>query len=110
MSSVILTIFLLISVVSMTSVSARDWKEGDNGQVRWDSYCRYVGDYFSYKHSSDIANMDKSASPTIDARTLHMGMEPVTCIPVDMERGSEITGHLGGFVVTFPLVPLFLIK
>ena len=57
-----------------------------------------------------IANMDKSASPTIDARTLHMGMEPVTCIPVDMERGSEITGHLGGFVVTFPLVPLFLIK
>ena len=57
-----------------------------------------------------IANVDKSASPTIDARTLHMGMESVSCIPVDMERGSEVTGHLGGFVVTFPLVPLFLIK
>jgi hypothetical protein len=57
-----------------------------------------------------IANVDKSASATIDVRTLHMGMESVTCIPVDMERGSEVTGHLGGFVVTFPLVPLFLIK
>jgi hypothetical protein len=53
-SSVILSIFLLISVVSMTSVSARDWKEGDYGQVRWDSYCRYVGDYISYKQRSPM--------------------------------------------------------
>ena len=103
-SSVILSIFLLISVVSMTSVSARDWKSGDNGQVRWDSYCRYVGHYIFPTSTAAIANVDESASPTIDALISHMGMEPVTCIPVDMERGSEVTGHLGGFVVTFPLV------
>ena len=57
-----------------------------------------------------IANVDESASPILDVLTSHRGMESVTCIPVDMERGSEVTGHLGGFVVTFPLVPLFLIK
>nr|CAH0109142.1 unnamed protein product [Daphnia galeata] len=55
-SSVILSIFLLISAmlsIPVSSVSARDWKEGDNGDVRWDNYCRYVGDYISYKHSTD---------------------------------------------------------
>ena len=109
MASVILSIFLLISaIMSISSVSARDWKEGDNGEVRWDNYCRYVGDYISYKHSSDC--QCGRVCPILDVLTSHRGMESVTCIPVDMERGSEVTGHLGGFVVTFPLVPLFLIK
>lgn len=52
-SSILLSIFLLISAVSMTSVSAGDWKDGDNGAVHWDSYCRYAGQYMTYKYSSD---------------------------------------------------------
>lgn len=35
-SSVLLSIFLLIAAVSMTTVSARDWSVGKNGLSRWD--------------------------------------------------------------------------
>lgn len=39
----LLSTFLLLSVVSMTTVSARSWKIGDNGLVRWDNNCDFYG-------------------------------------------------------------------
>ncbi len=44
-SSFVLSIFLVISAMAMTTVSAHDWKVGDNGISRRDNNCRYVGDY-----------------------------------------------------------------
>ena len=43
MISSVLSIFLLISAVSMTTVSARDWQVGDNGLSRWDWNCDFNG-------------------------------------------------------------------
>jgi hypothetical protein len=108
-SSVVLSFFFLISVVSMTSVSARDWKEGDYGQVRWDSYCRYVAIIFPTSTAA-IANVDEFASPILDALTSHKGMESVTCTKVSSEGVSTMAGHLGGFVVTFPIVFIILLR
>nr|CAH0105165.1 unnamed protein product [Daphnia galeata] len=34
--SFVLSIFLLIAAVSMTTVSARHWQVGDGGLTRWD--------------------------------------------------------------------------
>jgi hypothetical protein len=39
----VLSICLLMAAVSMTTVSARFWKIGDNGLVRWDNNCHFVG-------------------------------------------------------------------
>ena len=39
----LLTIFLFMSAASLTSVSARVWKESENGQVLWDDNCHFVG-------------------------------------------------------------------
>ena len=39
----LLTIFLFMSAASLTSVSARVWKEYENGQVLWDDNCHCVG-------------------------------------------------------------------
>ena len=39
----LLTIFLFMSAASLTSVSARVWKEYENGQVLWDDNCHFVG-------------------------------------------------------------------
>ena len=39
----LLTIFVLMSAASLTSVSARVWKESENGQVLWDDNCHFVG-------------------------------------------------------------------
>nr|CAH0105162.1 unnamed protein product [Daphnia galeata] len=103
--SVILMIFLLISVVSMTSVSARDWEEGDYGQVRWDSYCRYTGHYISYKHSSDRQCGRVCLS---NSRCTHFTQGNGVCYIVDMECLSMMAGHLGGFVITFPIVRLMV--
>ena len=41
--SSVLTIFLLIAAVSMTTVSARAWQVGDNGLSRWDFNCDFNG-------------------------------------------------------------------
>ncbi len=41
--SSILSIVLLIVAVSMTTVSARDWKFGDGGLARWDFNCDFNG-------------------------------------------------------------------
>jgi hypothetical protein len=41
--SSVLTIFLLIAAVSMTTVSARAWQVGDNGLSRWDRNCDFNG-------------------------------------------------------------------
>jgi hypothetical protein len=41
MKVTVLSIFLFISAVLMTNVSARDWKVGENGLVRWDTNCHY---------------------------------------------------------------------
>ena len=35
-ASSVLSIFLLIAAVSMTTVSARHWQVGDGGLTRWD--------------------------------------------------------------------------
>ena len=49
--SSILSVALLIAAVSMTTVLA--WNVGDNGLSRWQSNCRYVGDYITLKPSND---------------------------------------------------------
>nr|CAH0105164.1 unnamed protein product [Daphnia galeata] len=36
-------VLLIAAVSSMTTVSARDWKVGDNGLSRWDSNCDFNG-------------------------------------------------------------------
>ncbi|EFX87207.1 hypothetical protein DAPPUDRAFT_236047 [Daphnia pulex] len=36
-----LSFFLLMAALSMTAESARKWKEGDNGLVRWDLDCTF---------------------------------------------------------------------
>ena len=54
--------------------------------------------------TAPIANVDESASSTIDALTLHMGMEYVTCTQVYSEGVSTMAGHLDGSVVTFLIV------
>nr|CAH0105166.1 unnamed protein product [Daphnia galeata] len=50
--SSILSIVLLIAVVSMRTVSSDEWNVGDGGLSRWQSDCRYVGDYITLKSSS----------------------------------------------------------
>ena len=52
MISSVLSIFLLIAAVSMTTVSAQ-WNVGDGGLSRWHSNCRYVGDHIGLKPSND---------------------------------------------------------
>lgn len=37
----VLSIFLLMVAVSLTIVSARSWKVGTNGLVRWDHNCHF---------------------------------------------------------------------
>ena len=42
-ASSVLSIFLLIAAVSMTTVSARHWQLGDGGLTRWDMNCDFNG-------------------------------------------------------------------
>ena len=42
-ASSVLSIFLLIAAVSMTTVSARHWQVGDGGLTRWDLNCDFNG-------------------------------------------------------------------
>lgn len=39
----VLSFFLLMAALSMTTESARKWNVGDNGLVRWDLDCKFEG-------------------------------------------------------------------
>jgi hypothetical protein len=47
----VLSIFLLMAAVSLTTVSARFWQVGDNGLSRWDYNCHFVGNVIGAKPS-----------------------------------------------------------
>ena len=77
--SSVLTIFLLIAAVSMTTVSARAWQVGDNGLSRWDRNCDFNG-----RDIGTLAlllpaesNAEAFASPTLDVLTTLIQVEPV---------------------------------
>jgi hypothetical protein len=76
-SSVLLSIFLLIAAVSMTTVSARDWSVGKNGLSRWDYGIAISMDTTSALFLPTVNNAEAFASPTIRALTSVIDVEPV---------------------------------
>ncbi|EFX78571.1 hypothetical protein DAPPUDRAFT_245794 [Daphnia pulex] len=103
----------LIAAVSMTTVSAQ-WNKGDGGVI-WQMNCRYVGDYIALKSSSSeqcggvciaqsgCTHFTHGPSPQGDG---HCYMYSTTH-PTEKQT---ILGQTDGFVVSFPVVLLVLVK
>ncbi len=56
----VLSIFLLMAAVSLTTVSARSWNVGDNGLSRWDYNC-----HFQNVVGEEIGGIIKSSCPAL---------------------------------------------
>ena len=96
--SSVLSIFLRIAAVSMTSVSARAWKFGDGGLVRWDNDCDFNG----YDISRQSSSGERCGGMCIEnSRCTHFTYVGGTCYLKRNVRGFfEVCkgGHTCGFI------------
>ena len=81
---------MLISAVSMTTVSARHWMDGvhgDSGLVRWDLYCRYVGDYIGLQRSQ---NYECGRVCLTNSRCTHFTDGDGNCFMYNSPNGKQV--------------------
>lgn len=93
-----LHVLLLVSLVS--TVSARTWREGDNGWVRWDLDCDFVGNDIGTKSGT----ADKCGGMCLDNSSCsHFTHNGGTCYlkdyPGDDFREVNHKGNICGWVI-----------
>ena len=92
-------IFFLVSAVFVSTVFARNWRQGDNGQVRWDYNCDFYG--------SDLYNKPSTGEQCggfciAESQCTHFTYYSGTCYlkrNVNGFRETSTNGPVCGFVI-----------